>query len=188
MTGCLQVGRPLEHDDRDAARDDQLVDHPHQTRHLPQDPSRPADAGEHELPTQDHGMPAGRLGQRPLARPFGAGPRKSAIHPSIQTQRNGSHALSGPRLLSNPQAARMERLWSPAGATIGNRWQMRRPRNGSNKPKTVATGCDRLPIGAHGKRPPLPRNDGHLARDSREPGSELDRDVSQSRSSRARGG
>jgi hypothetical protein len=26
-------------------------------------PSRPADAGEHELPTQDHGMPAGRLRQ-----------------------------------------------------------------------------------------------------------------------------
>src|SRR5439155_8902629 len=63
MTGCLQVGRPLEHDDRDAARDDQLVDHPHRTRHLPHDPSRPADAGEHELPTQDHGMPAGRLRQ-----------------------------------------------------------------------------------------------------------------------------
>jgi len=35
----------------DAARDDQLVDHPHRTRHLPQDPSRPADADEHELPT-----------------------------------------------------------------------------------------------------------------------------------------
>src|SRR5436189_761954 len=58
MTGCLQVGRPLEPDDPDAARDDQLVDHPHRTRHLPQDPSRPADAGEHELPTQDYGMPA----------------------------------------------------------------------------------------------------------------------------------
>jgi hypothetical protein len=27
--GGLQVGRLLEHDDRDAARDDQLVDHPH---------------------------------------------------------------------------------------------------------------------------------------------------------------
>ena len=35
---------------------------------LPQDPSRSADAGEHELPTQDHGMPAGRLHPQSLER------------------------------------------------------------------------------------------------------------------------
>jgi hypothetical protein len=124
---------------------------PHRTRHLPQDPSRPADAGEHELPTQDHGMPAGRLGQRPLARPFGAGPRKSAIHSSIQTQRNGSRALSGPRLLSNPQAARMERLWSPAGATSGKHRQISRPAKPRDQAKSVAVGCDWLPRASNGK-------------------------------------
>jgi hypothetical protein len=98
-------------------------------------------------------MPAGRLGQRPLARPFGAGPRKSAIHPhpSIQTQRNGSRALSGPRLLSNPQAARMERLWSPAGATSGKHRQISRPSKPRDQAKSVAVGCDWLPRASNGK-------------------------------------
>ena len=45
----------------------------------------------------------------------------------------------------------MERLWSLAVATSGNRWQMHEPRNRLQQAKTVATGCDRLPIGAHGK-------------------------------------
>jgi MFS family permease len=40
------VGRPLEHDDRDAARDDQLVDHPHRAagifRRIHLDPLAPA--------------------------------------------------------------------------------------------------------------------------------------------------
>ena len=38
----------------------------------------------------------------------------------------------------------MERLWSPAVATGGNRWQIERPRNGSNRRRpllTVATSC-----------------------------------------------
>jgi hypothetical protein len=38
----------------------------------------------------------------------------------------------------------MERLWSRAVATGGNRWQMRRTENGRNKPKPlpwVATDC-----------------------------------------------
>jgi hypothetical protein len=45
----------------------------------------------------------------------------------------------------------MEPLWSPAVATGGNRWQMRRPQNGSDKAKTVAVGCDQLPEPFHGK-------------------------------------
>ncbi len=47
--------------------------------------------------------------------------------------------------------ARMERLWSRAVTTSGNRWQMRRARKPQNQAKTVAAGCDRLPRGAHGK-------------------------------------
>jgi hypothetical protein len=45
----------------------------------------------------------------------------------------------------------MEHLWSRAGATGGNRSQMRLRRNGSKWARTVAVGCERLPIGAHGK-------------------------------------
>jgi hypothetical protein len=45
----------------------------------------------------------------------------------------------------------MEPLWSPVVATGGNRPQI----DGAQKPrkqaKTVAVGCHRLPIGAHGK-------------------------------------
>lgn len=48
-------------------------------------------------------------------------------------------------------AKRMERLWSLAGATGGNRWQMGTPRKRLQQAETVATGCDQLPIGAHGK-------------------------------------
>jgi hypothetical protein len=45
----------------------------------------------------------------------------------------------------------MEHLWSPAGATDGNRWQMERPRKRLKQAKTVAVGCDRLPQPFHGK-------------------------------------
>ena len=38
----------------------------------------------------------------------------------------------------------MERLWSLAGATGRNRWQMRRPRKLRKQAKTVAVGCHRL--------------------------------------------
>jgi hypothetical protein len=44
-------------------------------------------------------------------------------------------------------AKRMERLWSLAVATGGNRWQMHEPRDRLEQAKTVATGCDQLPIG-----------------------------------------
>jgi hypothetical protein len=39
----------------------------------------------------------------------------------------------------------MERLWSPAVATGGNRWQIERPRKRLKQAKTVADGCDQLP-------------------------------------------
>jgi len=45
----------------------------------------------------------------------------------------------------------MEHLWSRAGATGGNRWQMEKPKKRLKEAKTVAMGCDRLPFGAHGK-------------------------------------
>ena len=47
--------------------------------------------------------------------------------------------------------SRMERLWSQAVATGGNRWQIRHRRKPRNQAKTVAVGCDRLPRRAHGK-------------------------------------
>jgi hypothetical protein len=47
----------------------------------------------------------------------------------------------------------MEHLWSQAVATSGNQWHMGEPRKWPEQAKTVATGCDRLPIGAHGKEP-----------------------------------
>jgi hypothetical protein len=47
--------------------------------------------------------------------------------------------------------SRMEHSWSRAVATSGNRWQTGRPRERLEQAKTVAMGCDRLPIGAHGK-------------------------------------
>jgi hypothetical protein len=45
----------------------------------------------------------------------------------------------------------MERLWSLAGATSGNRWQIGRPRKRRNQAKTVATSCDQLPWDLDGK-------------------------------------
>src|SRR6266511_5564558 len=48
-------------------------------------------------------------------------------------------------------AESMERIWSPAGATSGNRWQMNRPRKRLKQAKTVAVGCDPLPLNLDGK-------------------------------------
>jgi hypothetical protein len=45
----------------------------------------------------------------------------------------------------------MEPLWSPVVATGGKRSQIAQTRKARNQAKTVAVGCDRLPIGAHGK-------------------------------------
>ena len=45
----------------------------------------------------------------------------------------------------------MERLWSLVGATSGNRRQMPEARNRPRQAKTVATGCDQLPLKLDGK-------------------------------------
>jgi hypothetical protein len=45
----------------------------------------------------------------------------------------------------------MEPLWSPAVATSGNRWQMRRRNKPQKQAKSVAPGCHRLPANFHGK-------------------------------------
>ena len=45
----------------------------------------------------------------------------------------------------------MERLWSQADATGGNRWQIRRARKWLKQAETVAAGCDQLPGGPDGK-------------------------------------
>jgi hypothetical protein len=64
----------------------------------------------------------------------------------------GESAVPESPFSSGIPATGMERLWSlVAVATSGNRWQMHEPRNRLQQAKTVATGCDRLPIGAHGK-------------------------------------
>jgi hypothetical protein len=52
---------------------------------------------------------------------------------------------------SGIRAAIMERLWSLAGATGRNRWQMRRPRKLRKQAKTVAVGCHRLRPNLDGK-------------------------------------
>ncbi len=53
--------------------------------------------------------------------------------------------------IASDAATGMERLWSRAVATGGNRWQMGEPPKGPKKAQTVAVGCDRLPRGVHGK-------------------------------------
>jgi hypothetical protein len=45
----------------------------------------------------------------------------------------------------------MERLWSLAVATGGNRWQMLGRGNRHKQAKTVAAGCDQLPQNLDGK-------------------------------------
>ena len=45
----------------------------------------------------------------------------------------------------------MEPLWSPVVATGGNQSQIWDAREPQEQAKTVAAGCDQLPIAAHGK-------------------------------------
>ena len=74
----LQVGGALEHDPRDAARDDRLVDHARRdARRLPRHPARPARLGQQLLPALDdprlprrHERP--RRQPRPARRPVRA--------------------------------------------------------------------------------------------------------------------
>ena len=49
------------------------------------------------------------------------------------------------------EAAGMERLWSPAVATSGNAWQMPRSQKRPQQGKTLAMGCDPLPLNLDGK-------------------------------------
>jgi len=69
---------------------------------------------------------------------------------------SGHAFCRGLRALPNPFSHRicavsMERLWSLAGATSGNRWQMNRLRQGRKRAKTVAAGCNPLPPNLDGK-------------------------------------
>src|SRR5215207_8932120 len=69
---------------------------------------------------------------------------------------SGHAFCRGLRALPNPFSHRicaesMERLWSLAGATSGNRWQMNRLRKGRKRAKTVAVGCDPLPLNLDGE-------------------------------------
>jgi hypothetical protein len=45
----------------------------------------------------------------------------------------------------------MEPLWSPVVATSGNQSQVAEAQRGPKRAKTGAVGCDRLPLGSHGK-------------------------------------
>ena len=55
------------------------------------------------------------------------------------------------RAQATPGRPGMERLWSPAVATGGNRWQIERPRKRLKQAKPVADGCDQLPGPQNGK-------------------------------------
>jgi hypothetical protein len=61
--------------------------------------------------------------------------------------RNGSESLCS----SGIPGRRMEHLWSPAGATGGNRWQTQQPQEPLEQAESVATACHPLPGKAHGK-------------------------------------
>jgi hypothetical protein len=63
----------------------------------------------------------------------------------------GESAVPESPFSSGIPATGMERLWSLAVATSGNRWQMGSAENGSDKPNSFALGCDQLPESFHGK-------------------------------------
>ena len=95
--GSLQVGRALEHDDRHADHDDQLVDRPDRAaRHLPRHPPRPAAARQHELPAVDddglHGRHRGAGGD--------LRPDRRHVRPRahVQPRPGRVHALLDPAL------------------------------------------------------------------------------------------
>ena len=71
-----------------------------------------------------------------------ASPARRFSHPARVVV---SHARSGHRPTG------MERLWSRAVATGGNRWQIERPRKRLKQAKTVADRCDQLPGLQNGK-------------------------------------
>jgi uncharacterized protein YjiS (DUF1127 family) len=93
--------------------------------------------------------------ERPLARAGFRPERDEQFEPlstlSMVTRSVGDPSAPKSVFSSRICAESMERLWSLAGATSGNWWQMRRSRKQLKQAETVATACDQLPIGAHGK-------------------------------------
>jgi hypothetical protein len=76
-----------------------------------------------------------------------AGPPDSSRRSHLTAK--GSRSACAPPCVAFMDEPGMERLWSRGGATGGNRSQMGKPRKRLEQAKTVAVGCDRLPIGAH---------------------------------------
>jgi hypothetical protein len=88
-------------------------------------------------------------------------PRGSAAHrncaPQSTTSLNekGPSRISGahpPKLCCLTRLQSMEPLWSPVVATGGNQSQIGSAQKAQDHAKTVAVGCDQLPLGAHGSR------------------------------------
>ena len=112
----------------------------------------------------DDGDHTSTVSRRPWLAPFASGwltvtstiddradpsrPRARRWPPLSQ---RGSMSVLAPAVCCLHGRQRMEQFWSRAVATSGNRWQMGTPRKRRNQAKTVAVGCDQLPIGAHGK-------------------------------------
>jgi hypothetical protein len=92
----------------------------------------------------------GRLGQqRDVVLLDEAKPHAVAVQPTLLAQGDSARAA---HLKSTLIAERsMEPLWSPAVATRGKRWQMRRRRKPRKQAKSVAAGCHQLPANFHGK-------------------------------------
>ena len=98
-----------------------------------------------------------RKGRRRADHVHLAGSQDPRFVPPQPAERRGRQPAGTPHQVrvSTPiawdAATGMERLWSRAVATGGNRWQMGEPPKGPKKAQTVAVGCDRLPRGVHGK-------------------------------------
>lgn len=90
-----------------------------------------------------------RLGQqRDVVLLHDAKPDTVTLHLTLLEGDSGEPATYG--VIFTPDRS-MERLWSRAGATSGNRWQMERRRKRLRQAKTVAVGCHQLPESFHGK-------------------------------------
>ena len=87
----------------------------------------------------------------------GASDDRSTVVAFSRKRRSRDAGCSSPwrsstlRVCSHTRQRRMERLWSLAVATSGNRRQIGRGRKRLRQPKAVAVGCDPLPPGPHGK-------------------------------------
>jgi hypothetical protein len=112
-------------------------------------------------PSRPHcrGCP-GQLTPEKKARPFDnlGKPDRAVPGGSRGTQGRRSHQVSAiqfRQLLGSDQprirSRRMERLWSPAGATNGKHWQIGGPPKPLKQAISVAVGCDWLPQASNGK-------------------------------------